>query len=93
MKTNLKSLSKTELIQFIERMGEKPYRAKQIISWLYKKLATSFDDMTDLSKEFRGNLEKKAYISNLTLLQKQVSSDGTEKFLFELEDGHPYQKL
>ena len=93
MKTNLKSLSKTEFIQFIERLGEKPYRAKQIISWLYKKLATSFDDMTDLSKEFRGNLEKKAYINNLTLLQKQVSNDGTEKFLFELEDGESIESV
>ena len=93
MKTNLRSLSKTELIQFIERMGQKPYRAKQIINWLYKRLATSFDEMTDLSKEFRGDLEKKAYIRNLVLLQKQVSSDGTEKFLFKLEDGESIESV
>ena len=93
MKTNLTSLSKTELIQFIERMGQKPYRAKQIITWLYKRLVTSFDEMTDLSKEFRGDLEKKAYITSLTLLQTQVSSDGTKKFLFELEDGESIESV
>lgn len=86
MKTNLRSLSKTEFIQFIEQMGQKPYRAKQIMRWIYRRLATSFVEMTDLSKEFRSDLGKKAYISNLTLLQKQISSDGTEKLLFELED-------
>lgn len=93
MKTNLKSLSKTELVQFIERMGQKPYRAKQIIIWLYKRLATSFDEMTDLSKKFREDIKKKAYISNLTLLQKQVSIDGTIKFLFELKDGESIESV
>jgi 23S rRNA (adenine2503-C2)-methyltransferase len=93
MKTNLKSLSKTELIRFVERMGQKPYRAKQIITWLYKRLATSFDEMTDLSKEFRGDLEKKAYITSLLIIQKQVSSDGTKKFLFELEDGESIESV
>ena len=93
MKTNLKSLSKTELIQFIEQMGQKPYRARQIISWLYSKFATSFDEMTDLSKKFREDLEKKTYVSNLTLLQKQVSNDGTEKFLFGLEDGESIESV
>lgn len=93
MKTNLKSLSKTELVQFIERMGQKPYRAKQIIIWLYKRLATSFDEMTDLSKKFREDIKKKAYISSLTLLQKQVSIDGTIKFLFELEDGESIESV
>ncbi len=93
MKTNLKSLSKTELLLFIEQMGQKPYRAKQILTWLYKKHAASFDEMTDLSKEFRKDLGGKAYISNLTLLQKQVSSDGTKKFLFELEDSESIESV
>ena len=93
IKTNLKSLSKAELIQFIERMGQKPYRANQIITWLYKRLAISIDEMTNLSKEFRVNLEKKAYISNLSLLERQVSNDGTKKFLFELEDGESIESV
>ena len=93
MKTNLKSLSKAEFIQFIERMEQKPYRAKQIITWLYKRSAASFDEMTDLSKEFRNDLEKRTYISNMPVIQKQVSIDGTEKFLFELEDGESIESV
>lgn len=93
MKTNLRSLSKTELIQFIEQMGGEPYRAKQIMRWLYRRFATSFDEMSDLSKEFRNNLKKKAYISNLILLQRQVSIDGTVKLLFELEDSESIESI
>lgn len=93
MKTNLRSLSKDELLLFVERMGQKPYRAKQIISWLYRRYASSFDEMTDLSKEFRAELEKKAYISSLTLLKEETSDDGTEKFLFGLEDGESIESV
>lgn len=87
MKTNLRSLSKDDLFLFVEQMGQKPYRARQIISWLYRKYAFSFDEMTDLSKEFRAELEKRSYIGSLKPLKKQASADGTEKFLFGLDDG------
>ena len=93
MKTNLKSLSNTELALFIERMGEKPYRAKQVMRWLYKGFATSFDEMTDLSKGFREELENTAYVSNLNLLKDQTSKDDTKKFLFELEDGESIESV
>lgn len=86
VKTNLKALSEKELAQFIEQQGQKPYRVRQIISWIYRKHATSLDDMTDLSKPFRDKLSEIAHVSNLELLKKQRSRDGTEKFLFELED-------
>src|SRR4030065_2962100 len=86
MKINLKALTEKELKKFIEGQGQTPYRAKQIINWIYKKYATSFEEMTDLSKSFRELLNKTAFISSLKLLQKQTSKDGTQKFLFELED-------
>jgi 23S rRNA (adenine2503-C2)-methyltransferase len=85
-KTNLKSLSKRELARFMEQQRQKPYRTRQIISWIYRKYAASFDDMTDLSKSLREHLSETAYVNNLKLLKKQRSRDGTEKFLFELED-------
>ncbi|HDH05336.1 MAG TPA: 23S rRNA (adenine(2503)-C(2))-methyltransferase RlmN, partial [Nitrospirae bacterium] len=53
MKTDLKQLSKAELTGFLEHLGQSPYRANQVINWLYKKLAVSFDEMTDLSKGLR----------------------------------------
>lgn len=93
MKTNLKALTEQEIVEFAENQGQTPYRAKQIINWIYKKYATSFEEMTDLSKSFRELLNKTAFISNLKLLQKQTSKDGTQKFLFELEDGETIESV
>jgi 23S rRNA (adenine2503-C2)-methyltransferase len=93
MKKNFKELSQEELTLFVEKLGQKPYRGKQIINWIYNKFAESFDEMTDLPGEFREELKKTAYISNLHLLQKHVSSDGTQKFLFELEDGESIESV
>ena len=93
MKTNLKQLSAQELFMFMERIGQKKFRANQIVAWIYKKLATSFDDMTDLSRVFRDELKGIAVISNLTLLQRLVSKDGTQKYLFELEDGQTIESV
>jgi 23S rRNA (adenine2503-C2)-methyltransferase len=93
MKTNLKQLSESELKGFIKQLGQPSYRANQIINWIYKKMATSFDDMTNLSKELRENLKDIAVVGNLNLVQRQVSKDGTEKFLFELEDGETIESV
>lgn len=83
---DLKSLSKDQLIQLCEELGVQRFRADQIFQWLYQKGARSFDEMTNLSKELREKLADVAYIRNCTLAQKQVSRDGTTKFLFNLED-------
>jgi len=93
MKKNFKEFTRDELTQFIEELGQKPYRSKQILNWLYKKSAASFDEMTDLPVNFREDLKKTAYISNLQLLQTQTSSDGTLKFLFRLEDGESIESV
>lgn len=93
MKINLKQLSKPELFLFMERIGQKKFRTDQIISWIYQKLATSFDEMTDLSMAFREELKNIAVISNLTLIQRQASNDGTQKFLFKLEDGQTIESV
>ncbi|MBI4681945.1 MAG: 23S rRNA (adenine(2503)-C(2))-methyltransferase RlmN [Nitrospirae bacterium] len=93
MKTNLNQLSKEELILFLQSLGQKPYRVNQIINWIYKKNTTSFDDMTDLSKDFRERLQTAAFISNPVLLKREVSKDGTQKFLFELEDGETIESV
>ncbi len=93
MKTNLKALTEKELAEFIESQGQSPYRARQLINWIYKKYASSFEEMTDLSKSFRELLNKIAFISNLKILKKEVSKDGTQKFLFELEDGETIESV
>ena len=93
MGNNFKEFTEKELAVFIARLGKKPYRAGQIINWIYKKLASSFDEMTDLPLEFREELDKTAFISNLKLLQEQISSDGTRKFLFQLEDSKSIESV
>ncbi len=93
MKINLKALSEKEIAEFVRKEGQNPYRVKQIINWIYKKRATSFEEMTNLSKQFRELLNKRAFISNLRVLKEQRSEDSTRKFLFELEDGETIESV
>ncbi len=82
-----------ELEQFVENEGFKKFRAKQIARWIYKKLSTSFEEMTDLSKETREKLSKRAEIRTIHLLRKEMSEDGTVKYLFELKDGNRIESV
>ena len=76
-----------DLENSIESLGEKKYRAKQIFLSLYKDRVTSYDDMTTLKKEFRDSLKEKLEFPSIELVNRQVSMDTTEKFLFKLNDG------
>ncbi|MBR3227638.1 MAG: radical SAM protein, partial [Erysipelotrichaceae bacterium] len=67
--------------------GQKPYRARQIFSWLYKKRVTSFRDMSDISKKAQEELEEDFGFMELEVIRKQESKDGTVKFLYKLWDG------
>ena len=86
-KINLKAFSDEDMARFIKKLGHKPYRAGQIIKWIYKNLAFSIDDMSNLSNSLREELKNRTYISGLNLLKKESSKDGSQKFLFGLEDG------
>lgn len=77
-----------ELEQLVVELKEKPYRARQIYEWVYQHQVTSYDQMTNLPLSFREQLEEIAPFQALDLATKQVSLDGTEKFLFRLHDGH-----
>lgn len=84
---NLKALRPEELQDFIVvSCSLPPYRAKQLIHRIYEKGAESIDDIKEFSKQLREQLSRKAYITNLKLLERLSASDSTEKFLFELED-------
>ncbi len=67
--------------------GQKPYRAKQMYSWLYRKRAVSFDEMTDLPASLIEQLKEQYVIMPVKEVDRQVSHDGTMKFLLELADG------
>lgn len=68
--------------------GFKKYNAKQVFDWVYKKKATSFDQMSNLSKSLRAYLHEHYTLGSLKVDTRQVSGDGTEKFLFSLSDGN-----
>jgi 23S rRNA (adenine2503-C2)-methyltransferase len=93
-KTDLKSLSEEELREGLKRIGEEPYRARQIFRWLYKTSVRSFDEMTDLAKESREKLKTKFHITHLvTLDSKRSKLDGTTKYLFKLEDSNTIETV
>lgn len=85
---NIRHLSLPELQDAVKAIGEKPFRAKQLWEWIWKKQATSFDEMTTLSKEFRALLNEKYSLNAITLQDKQVSKDRTIKNAFQLYDGN-----
>lgn len=87
LKTTLLALDLDALRSFVAELGWKRYRADQILSWIYKRHVADIESMTDLSMADRQILSEKAHLSHLKILTRLKSSDGTEKFLFELEDG------
>jgi 23S rRNA (adenine2503-C2)-methyltransferase len=92
-KTDLKNLSPAELLVFLAGRGKERYRALQILKWLYQKQATTFEEMTNLSKEFRRELMATATISSLVPEEVEASSDGTRKYLFRLADGETVESV
>ena len=87
MKKVLSKMNLQELEEFCLSIGQSKFRAKQIYNWIYLKSVNNIDDMTDLSKKFRDELKELAVVSDIKVAKKQVSSDGTVKFLLEFPDG------
>lgn len=85
--TSIYSYSLEELTNLMLNLNQSSYRSKQIYSWLYQKRVKSFDDMSDISKDFREQLKEKFNFYLPTMSLKQESKDGTIKCLFKLEDG------
>lgn len=96
LKTDMPSIYSFELNEikdWLKEQGEKPFRATQIFEWLYEKRVTSFDEMSNLSKELREKLKDQFAITTLKTVIKQTSQDGTIKFLFELHDGYTIETV
>jgi 23S rRNA (adenine2503-C2)-methyltransferase len=92
-KIDLKNFTLQELEAYISGLGKERFRAKQIFKWLYQMDATSFDEMSNVSKEFRRLLEETATISNLAPEVVEASEDGTKKYLFRLADGNAVESV
>ncbi|HEL1205139.1 TPA: 23S rRNA (adenine(2503)-C(2))-methyltransferase RlmN [Streptococcus equi subsp. zooepidemicus] len=87
MKPSIYGLTRDELIAWAIDNGQKAFRATQIWDWLYRKRVQSFDEMTNISKEFVAILKDSFCINPLKQRVAQESADGTVKYLFELPDG------
>lgn len=92
-KIDLKSLNFEELQTFVLEMGQKAFRSRQLYQWIHERLVCSFEEMTNLSKDFRETLEKHATILGAKVVQRQTSKDGTSKFLMELSDGNHVESV
>lgn len=86
-KQDIRKLTLEQLKKVLSEMGEKPFKAKQIMEWLWKKSVTSFEEMTNLSIKTRESLKENYVINSVGIEDRQVSSDRTIKYSFALYDG------
>jgi len=90
---DIKSLLPKELENYFVSIGEKPFRSKQVFSWLHKAVS-SFDEMTDLSVKLRNKLAEDFIITTPVLDEKLISKlDGTAKYLWRLSDGEAIESV
>ena len=92
-KSNIKSFTPDELALRLVAMGLKKYRAEQVLEWIYRNHATTFEEMTNIPKVERNLLATAFIISSLRKLQEERAADGTRKFLFGLEDTHTIESV
>ena len=84
---DLHDISHAELLAAFEELGQPKFRAKQVEEWLWEKGATSFDEMSNLPKALRAALAERFTLGGMEQLAKQISEDGSRKYLLRLADG------
>ncbi|MDO5695411.1 MAG: 23S rRNA (adenine(2503)-C(2))-methyltransferase RlmN [Eubacteriales bacterium] len=92
-KRNILNIERSALVAEPLLAGEKAFRLRQVYEWLHVKTVSDFSAMTNVGKALRSRLDSAYYIGGLTEVTKQVSADGTEKYLFELPDGHRIESV
>ncbi|MCA0429849.1 MAG: 23S rRNA (adenine(2503)-C(2))-methyltransferase RlmN [Bacteroidetes bacterium] len=93
IKKDIRSLSLIELEQLFKQLHQPSFRAKQIYDWLWAKRATSFDEMSNLSKELRTLLEEQFTFNPVTVSETQLSNDGTVKCAMKLHDNYVVESV
>lgn len=86
--TNLLGLDRSGLEDFFEAIGEKKFRATQVMKWVHQLGITDFQEMNNISKDLRNQLTKTSYVQNLQVTEDLISKDGTRKWLLQLHDGN-----
>ena len=93
MKKNIKDYTLEDLKEELKEIGEKPFRAEQIYKWIYEEEINDFDKMTNLSLGLREKLKELYEIKEFNILKKQVATDGTKKYLFDVLDGNAIETV
>jgi 23S rRNA (adenine2503-C2)-methyltransferase len=92
-RVNLLGLPRAQLEQWCETLGSKPYRARQLMNWLYKRGCDRFEDMSDLAKDFRATLVAHAQVGLPEVLRLQRASDGTCKWLLRADASQAFEMV
>ncbi|NBP08387.1 MAG: 23S rRNA (adenine(2503)-C(2))-methyltransferase RlmN [Gammaproteobacteria bacterium] len=92
-RTNLLGLEKPELEAFVGALGNKPFRARQLMSWLYKRAEGDFAAMTDLARDFRAQLNDVAEVRTPEIVSRHDSADGTRKWLLRADSAQAFEML
>lgn len=90
---NLLNYSRAALITLMQQWGEPTFRANQLIQWIHQRGVQDIDAMTNLSKAFRERLKKEVVIPEMKTLSEKIASDGTRKWLFQLNDGNAIETV
>ncbi len=90
---HLLGISSSELTDFVTTMGEPAYRARQLFAALHRRRLLSLDDITDLPKNLRAKLARRAQVSTLRIESRYVSSDGTRRYLMKTHDDLPVETV
>ena len=86
-KRDIRSLSRDDISEVVSELGQPAFRAKQLVEWLFEKNARSFDDMTNIPKALRSALSERFSIDAPVEAAKQISRDGSRKYLLQYADG------
>jgi len=92
-RTNLLGLPRPALEEFVRSLGSRPFRARQLMSWIYKRGAAAFADMTDLARELRVRLKEAAEVRAPQVISVQRSADGTRKWLLRADVAQAFEMV
>ncbi|MFN0141773.1 MAG: 23S rRNA (adenine(2503)-C(2))-methyltransferase RlmN [Pyrinomonadaceae bacterium] len=92
-KIHIAGLSRDQLAELVHKFGEPKYRAMQVFKAVHQRRVRVFDEITDLPKKFRAQLEDAAVISRLSVESRYVSTDGTRRYLMRTDEGHPVETV
>lgn len=90
---NLLDLDRKSMIRFFADMGEKPFRANQVLKWIHQAGVSDLDQMTNLSKTLRAKLQDVVCIESPEIKHEQISQDGTRKWLLEIDGGNSVEAV